>query len=166
MEELSLDRVYFIPTARSPFKPDQIPAPDACRLRWLRLALAGRSEWEVDTQEITRGGISYTIDTVRDYRRRFPQAELFYLIGADHLTQLPQWRDAAILAQLVHFVVIPRPGQGSAVLPSPFSGRMLKGFPMAVSSSEVRARVKAGLPIDMLTPYEVAADIRNNGLYL
>jgi nicotinate-nucleotide adenylyltransferase len=165
-EELQLDRIYFVPTARSPFKPDQDPAPDACRLRWLRLALAGRSEWEVDPQEITRGGISYTIDTVRDYRGRFAGAELFYLIGADHLAQLPQWREAATLARLAQFVVIPRPGQVSAELPPPFQGRMLKGFPMAVSSSEVRARVKAGLPIDLLTPQGVAEDIRNNGLYL
>lgn len=165
-EELRLDRIYFVPTARSPFKPDQEPAPDACRLRWLRLALAGRPEWEVDTQEITRGGVSYTVDTVRGYRARFPAAELFYLIGADHLGQLPQWRDAAVLAQLACFVVIPRPGQVAAALPPPFQGRMLKGFPMAVSSSEVRDRVKAGLPIDLLTPNEVAADIRNNGLYL
>jgi nicotinate-nucleotide adenylyltransferase len=165
-EELELDRIFFVPTARSPFKPDLEPAPDACRLRWLRLALAGRSQWEVDAQEISRGGISYTIDTVRDYRRRFPAAELFYLIGADHLTQLPQWREAAELAQLAQFVVIPRPGQAPAALPAPFRGKRLKGFPMAVSSSEVRARVKGGLSIDLLTPYGVAADIRNNGLYL
>lgn len=165
-EELQLDRIYFVPTARSPFKPDQHPAPDAFRLRWLRLALAGRPQWELDTQEISRGGISYTIDTVRDYRARFPAVELYYLIGADHLAQLPKWRDAAQLAQLAQFVVIPRPGQTAALLPPPFQGRLLKGFPIAVSSSEVRDRVKAGLPIDLLTPYGVAADIRNNGLYL
>lgn len=165
-EELQLDRIYFVPTARSPFKPDQHPAPDAFRLRWLRLALAGHPEWEVDTQEITRGGISYTIDTVRDYRARFSASELYYLIGADHLAQLPKWRDSAKLAQLAQFVVIPRPGQVAGVLPPPFQGRLLKGFPMAVSSSEVRDRVKAGLPIDLLTPFGVAADIRNNGLYL
>ncbi len=165
-EELELDQVFFVPTARSPFKPDQEPAPDDCRLRWLRLALAGHPQWQVDAQEIARGGVSYTIDTVRDYRRRFPEAELFYLIGADHLEQLPQWREAGELAQLAQFVVIPRPGQTAAALPSPFRGKVLKGFPMAVSSSEVRARVKAGLPIELLTPYGVAADIRNNGLYL
>lgn len=165
-EELQLDRIFFVPTARSPFKPDHEPAPDACRLRWLRLALAGHWEWELDTQEIERGGISYTIDTVRDYQKRFPQSELYYLIGADHLAQLPKWRDAPALAGLAQFVVIPRPGQAQAVLPKPFQGRTLKGFPMAVSSSEVRSRVKAGLPIDLLTPYGVSEDIHNNGLYL
>lgn len=165
-EELQLDRIFFVPTARSPFKPDHEPAPDACRLRWLRLAMAGRSEWELDLQEIERGGVSYTIDTVRDYRRRFPEASLFYLIGADHLAQLPKWRDADKLAQLAHFVVIPRPGQMEVVLPKPFQGKTLKGFPISLSSSEVRARVKIGLPIDLITPSGVAADIRNNGLYL
>src|SRR6266545_1935106 len=110
IEELGLERLYFIPAAQSPFKPENQPAPGAERLRLLRLALAGRTNCEVDDQEIKRGGVSYTIDTLRDYARRFPQAELFYLIGVDNVATLPKWRDAMELARLAEFIAIPRPG--------------------------------------------------------
>ena len=108
-EELGLARLYFVLAAQSPFKPDRQPTPARERLRLLRLALAGQSWCEIDEQEIKRGGISYTIDTVRDYGARFPEAQLFYLIGADHVAQLPKWREAAELARRLEFVVIPRP---------------------------------------------------------
>ena len=166
IEELGLDRLFFIPAAQSPFKPESRPAPANERLRLLRLALAGKSWCEIDGQEIERGGISYTMDTVRDYARRFPQAQLFYLIGADNVPQLPQWREAAELARLAEFVVIPRPGQETVSFPPPFRGRLLTGFPLGVSSLQIRARVKAGLPIDHLVPAIVAEAIRNNRLYL
>jgi nicotinate-nucleotide adenylyltransferase len=166
VEELGLDRLFFIPAAQSPFKPEHQPAPAAARLQLLRLALAGRSNCEVDEQEIRRGGISYTVETLRDYRRRFPQAELFYLIGADNAAKLNEWREADELAQLAEFVAIPRPGGTAASFPPPFRGRMLKGFPMGVSSSQIRARVKAGLPIDHLVPPFVAGAIRAAKIYI
>jgi len=174
-EELGLARLFFIPAAQSPFKPQGKPAPESERLRLLRLALAGREWCEVDEQELRRGGTSYTVETLRDYARRFPQAQLFYLIGADHVAQLPKWRQAAELARLAEFVVIPRPGLGEGGpgglgagggLPPPFRGRRLAGFPLGVSSSRIRERVKAGLPIELLVPGAVAEAIRNNGLYL
>ena len=165
-EELSLTRLFFILAAQSPFKPEREPTPAAERLRLLRLALAGKDWCEIDEQEIWRGGTSYTIDTARDYTRRFPQAEFFYLIGADHISQLPKWRAAEELARLVEFVVIPRPGQTAGPLPAPFRGRVLTGFPLGVSSSQIRERVKTGLSIDHLVPGAVAEAIRNNRLYL
>lgn len=165
-EELGLDRLFFVPAAQSPFKPERQPTPASQRLRLLRLALAGMAWCEIDDQEIKRGGISYTIDTVKDYTRRFPKADLFYLVGADHATQLHKWRAADELAQLVQFVVIPRPGQASTVVPQPFRSQQLVGFPAAISSSEIRGRVRKGLPLEPLVPAAVAEAIRNNGLYL
>ena len=164
-EELQLDRLFFIPAAQSPFKPGSIPTRGEVRCQLLGLALLGQDWCEIDLQELKRGGLSYTIDTVRDYVRRFPQAELFYLVGADHLEQLPKWRDAADLAQKVQFIVIPRPGQKEVPLPQPFKGKLLVGFPLGVSSSQIRARVKSGLPIDHLTPKPVADAIHAAGLY-
>ncbi len=165
-EELELDRVCFIPATQSPFKPDAKPAPAEVRLRLLRLALAGFPWAEVDAQETARGGISYTIDTVREYARKFPSARLHWLIGADHVAALPTWREAAELAQRAEFVVIPRPGDVEVPLPSPFRGRTLRGFPLGVSSSQIRARVKAGLPVDFLMPPTVVEAVRNSRLYL
>ena len=165
-EELQLSRLFFIPAAQSPFKPGRPLAPAEQRLRLLRLALAGQTDCEIDEQELNRGGVSYTIDTLRNYVRRFPGAQLFYLMGADHVPQLPKWRDANELARLVEFVVLRRPGQVPAPLPAPFRGRALVGFPLGVSSSQIRERVKAGLPIDLLVGPAVAEAIRNNRLYL
>ncbi len=165
VEELGLDRLFFIPTAQSPFKPQNHAAPASVRLQWLRLALAGQTNCEVDEQEIRRGGISYTIETLRDYVTRFPDAQFFYLIGADNAAKLNEWREAGELARLAEFVAIPRPGGAAAHFPPPFRGRMLRGFPLGVSSSEIRARVKAGLPIDHLVPPPVAEAVRDTRLY-
>ena len=165
-EELRLDRLFFIPAAQSPFKPERQPTPASVRLCLLRLALAGLEWCELDDQEIRRGGISYTIDTVRNYAGRFPEAQLSYLIGADHLPQLPKWREAQELARLVEMAVIPRPRQSDTAVPAPFRGRTLIGFPLGVSSSQIRARLKSGQTIGHLVPPAVAEAIRNNRLYL
>ena len=165
-EELHLSRLFFIPAARSPFKPESNPAPAAARLQLLRLALAGQTHYEVDEQEIRRGGTSFTIDTVRDYAARFPGAELFYLIGADQVAQLEKWRAAEELARLVEFAVIPRGGAATVGERPPFRLRKLQGFPVGISSSQIRARVRAGQPIQPLVPAAVAEAIRNSRLYL
>ena len=166
IEELLLDRLFFIPAAQSPFKPEIKPAPPATRLQLLRLALASQTSCEIDEQEIRRGGVSYTIQTLRDYARRFPGSELFYLIGADNAAKLNEWREAEQLARLAEFVAIPRPGGPAADFPPPFRGRTLKGFPLAVSSSEIRMRVKAGRPIVPFVPPAVAEAIQAAKLYL
>lgn len=165
-EELALDRLYFIPASESPFKPGAEPAPGPDRLRMLRLALAGQADCEVDDQEIRRGGVSYTIETAREYRRRFPEATLFYLVGADHAALLPKWREAETLAGLVEFVVIPRPGETLRPVPGPFRARSLRGFPLGLSSSAIRERVRVGLSVEGLVPAAVGEVIRNNRLYL
>lgn len=166
LEELQLDRLVFIPAARSPFKPEAPELPAAARLRLLRLALAGEPRYAVDARELERGGISYTIDTLRDYRSAYPETDLFYLIGADHVPLLPKWRDASSLAQLAEFVVVSRPGKPDVSLPPPFQGRHLRGFPIDISSSQIRHRVRQGLPVEALVGSAVAADILNNRLYL
>ncbi|MGO8698826.1 MAG: nicotinate (nicotinamide) nucleotide adenylyltransferase [Limisphaerales bacterium] len=165
-EEAGLSRLYFIPAAQSPFKPATQPAAAAERLKLLRLALAGDEGAEIDDQEIRRGGVSYTIDTLRAYAGRFPGAELFYLIGGDQPAHLPLWREAEELARLAQFLIIPRPGEAAAPLTAPFRGRVLKGFPLEISSSEIRRRIEGKLPWAHLVPATVAEAIRNNGLYL
>jgi nicotinate-nucleotide adenylyltransferase len=166
IEELGLERLFLVPAALSPFKQAAPPTSGALRARMLRLAFAGRTNCEVDEQELHREGVSFSVDTVRDYAARFPGAKLFYLIGADNVAALPQWRAAEELARLADFAVIPRPGDAAVPLPAPFRGVTLRGWPFGVSSSEIRARVKAGKPITQLVPAAVAEAIRNNQLYL
>jgi nicotinate-nucleotide adenylyltransferase len=165
LEELRLDRLIFVPAAQSPFKPGTQPAPAAARLRMLRLALAGETHCEVDDLEIRRGGVSYSIDTVREMQRRDPGAAIHWLIGADHVPTLPQWREAGALAALVEFIVIPRPGEAPAALPAAYRLRHLAGWPLRVSSSEIRTRIAAGRPIHHLVPARVAEAIGREGWY-
>lgn len=164
-EELRVDRVVFIPAAQSPFKPDRQLSSDQARLAMLRLALAGSPWAEVDDQELQRGGVSYTIDTIHNYQNRFPGAELFYLIGTDHVPHLPKWREAATLAAALQFIVIPRPGETEHPFPPPFRGSILTGFPLQLSSSQIRARARAGLPLTNLVPPAVAEYIASAHLY-
>ena len=166
LEEARLDRLVFIPAAHSPFKQAGPLSSGADRLRLLRLALAGHARFEIDDQELCRGGVSYTIDTVRDYARRFPGAQLYCLIGADHVALLSQWRDAPELARLAAFVVVPRPQAPAQPPAAPFRGQVLNGFPLALSSSQVRERIRMGLPIEHLTGPAVAEAISKNRLYL
>ncbi len=166
--EVGVDQLFIIPAAQSPFKPEQSPAPAADRLAWLRLAFGDEPRCEIDAQEIERAGVSYTIDTVRDYAARFPEAELFYLIGADHVPTLPEWREAAALADAVTFVVVPRPGEletGVAEFPLSFRGTVLRGKPAAISASDLRKRLRAGESIENFVPPAVAAALNVKHCY-
>lgn len=164
-EELSLDKLIFIPAARSPFKPSSKPLAPAQRVRLLRLALAGRAEFEVCERELRRGGVSFTIDTVKKFAAESPSALLTCLIGADHLETLPQWKESQALAEKVDFAVIPRPGGQQWKAPG-FPCRRLRGWPIEVSSSSIRERIRSGRPVDWLLPAPVAEIIRRERLYL
>lgn len=165
-EELHLDRLIFVPASRSPFKPEDAPVQDQLRLRMLRLALAGLDWCEVCDLEIRRSGLSYTVDTVRELRARMTGAKWFLLIGEDHLSSLDQWREVDQLKKWVEFAVVPRPD----VVPSDglLENRVhrLVGWPIQLSSSIIRERVRKGLTIDLLVPRAVAEVIRDNRLYL
>jgi nicotinate-nucleotide adenylyltransferase len=166
IEELGLGKLFFIPAAQSPFKVENEIAPAEIRLKLLRLALAGKTNCEIDEQEIRRGGISYSIETLRDYVKKFPSAKLFYLIGVDNISKLNEWSEADELAKLAEFVAVPRPGESAAEFPKPFRGRILKGFPVEISSLQIRSRVKANLPIENLVPLFVAEAIHASKVYV
>ena len=95
---------------------------------------------EIDDQEIRRGGVS-SRSTPCARIRRFPGAELFCLIGGDQPAQLPKWREAGELARLAQFLIIPRPGEAVTALAAPFRGLVLRGFPLDISSSEIRRQI-------------------------
>lgn len=166
MEELELDRVIFIPAAQSPFKPESVPMDGVTRLRLIRIALAGASRWTVDDSEIDQGGVSYTIDTVRGYAEREPDTKWFYLIGADHVPKLDQWRDATTLARLLTFAVVPRPGESRPPVPDGFNVVYLSGFPLQISSSQIRKRIREGKDCRFLLPAGVWEVILGSKYYL
>ena len=165
LEELRLDRLFFIPAARSPFKPDSKPLDGHWRARLLRMALARCPKYVVWPQELERGGLSFTIDTVNEFSEQYPGAALFYLIGTDHVASLPKWKDAERLRELVQFAVIPRPGERPEPAPAGFHCHGLKGVPIELSSSLVRERIREGRFFDELLPAGLPEIVRRYRLY-
>ncbi len=163
-EALALDRVLFVPAATQPLKAGRAAAPAADRLEMVRLMLGDDPRFAVEAAEVERGGLSYTVDTLRALRRRWPAgtADLFLLLGADAAAQLPQWKEPSALRELAEVIVLTR-GEGSDRPPSGL--RAVPTRRVDVSSSEVRDRVRAGKPVRGLVTDPVAAYIAAHGLY-
>jgi nicotinate-nucleotide adenylyltransferase len=161
-----LDRVIFIPAARSPLKAHGPVASDADRLEMLRLALLDEPRFVVDEAELVRGGVSYSLDTVRIFNDRYPDAELFWIIGADQLERLGHWHRIEQLTKLVGFLVLARPGHGlqapeiAGLRWSKIDAPLMPG-----SSTAIRDRLAEGTLLDRLLDKRVEAFISARGLY-
>jgi nicotinate-nucleotide adenylyltransferase len=160
LEQLGLDRVVFVPAAQSPFKPAQAAAPSELRLAMVRAAIEGEGAFALDDSEVGRGGTSYTIDTVESAAARYPGAELWWLIGEDHLAQLPAWHRYDELVKLIRFAVFSRGGNGSASHEFPQIIRQVD-----ISATDIRARVARGASIRYLVPEAVHTLIEEHRLY-
>lgn len=166
---LQLDRLLVIPAAQQPLKgAEQTPAVH--RLAMVRACFEGIPGVEVDPVEITRGGLSFMVDTVEDVRRRWPNAELHLLIGSDVVPTLPRWKEPERLLGMVRLVVLYRDTDGS-VPPDPEihgggRARALASRRVDVSSTEVRARVREGRSVRGFVSESVATYIESTGLYL
>ena len=163
-ETLRLDRVIWIPAAAPPHKSAGLSAPVEERVRMVELAIEGNPAFEVSRIELERSGPSYTIDTVRRLREIHPGADnrWFFLIGSDTAAELSTWRSIDELRKLVEFAAAPRPG--SRGLATPWVTE-LDVRTLAVSASEIRARVQEGRSIRYLVPEPVRAAIERKGLY-
>ena len=166
LKQVGLDRIIFIPAAQSPLKKHAPLVSDDARVEMLELATDGEQRFKVDTFEVEAGGVSYTIDTVKHFRANYPNAELFWMVGADQFEQLDQWRDIEKLAESVTFLVFGRSGASVA----PREVKELKYFEvdaplMEASSSQIRERCKRGLGIEDLVSEAVEAFISERGLY-
>jgi nicotinate-nucleotide adenylyltransferase len=159
LEDLSLDRVIFIPAAQSPFKPNQSSASAADRLAMVQLAIQGEPAFGVDPLEIDREPPSYTIDTVRTYCARQTGNKLFFLVGEDHVSALPKWNDFEELNQLVQFAILSR-----SDLPLEIKYPVVRRR-FDFSSTEIRNRVANDLPISYLVPENVLRYIQERKLY-
>lgn len=166
IEELGLDEVRLIPAHRQPLKQDAATTGAEHRLAMTRLLAAEDPRLSVDTVELERGGLSFTIDTVRALRAERPSRELIVLVGEDVVPTLPKWRESEALAEEARLVVVSR-GAGSAsvapgaVLPL----ERIESRRVDISATEIRARVRAGLPIRGFVPESIAHYIATHGLY-
>ena len=139
-----MDKVVYLPCAHSPLKSSQPKASAKERLSWLKKGLSGQKWAQVSDWEIKRSGVSFSVDTATYWQKKAPQGALFWIMGSDQWSLLPQWKDLRRLARLVHFLVFPRPEN-----PKPQRGIRMTILPARfdLSSTEIRQRVLRGLSI-------------------
>ena len=151
LSEFNLDKVYFVPARQNPLKTGQALLPSGLRVRCLRAAIRGKKSFELSSCELRRRGASYTIDTLRAFRKRFgSKTVLYFLAGADNARNLSRWKSADKVIKLSRFVILSRPGAARFKTPP---GVLWASFPaLDVSSSQVRRRWQAGQDLKGLVP--------------
>lgn len=159
-----LDKVLFVPTGE-PWQKQTITDAEH-RLAMTKLAIAGNSLFEISTVDVRRAGPTFTIDTLRDIHESNPEADVFFITGADSIAQIDSWKDSSQIWPLAHFVGVTRPGHSLEVPKSAAGEVSLLEIPaLAISSTDIRARVESGKPIDYLLPNSVIDYIHANHLY-
>ncbi|HEY5224526.1 MAG TPA: nicotinate-nucleotide adenylyltransferase [Microbacteriaceae bacterium] len=163
-QSFELDEVIFVPTGQ----PWQKGAVSWSEHRYLMtvIATASNPRFTVSRVDIDRKGPTFTIDTLRDIRADRPDAELFFITGADALAQILSWRDVGELWALAHFVAVSRPGHDLSISGLPHQDVSLLEVPaLAISSTDCRSRVKRGYPVWYLVPDGVVQYISKHHLY-
>lgn len=176
LEHFGLSRVILMPAAQPPHKPSPVLAPAADRLEMLRLAVEGDPRFEVSDDEIQRGGISYTVDTVQRLCDRYPQARLHLIVGGDSLFELHTWKDIRTILDRCEVVTVARPGFSAGAcdpaqlnLPEPWPrillANVVTGHLVEISSTELRQRLARGQSIRYLVPEAVERYIQTRALF-
>lgn len=173
-EACLLDRVLFLPCGQSPRKPNGAFTTGQQRAEMLAFAVAGDPRFGVCRIELERSGPSYTVETLRQLRIEQPDSELFFLMGADSLLDLPRWREPQAILELATIVAVNR-GQ----LPSPDLTALERRLGSVVhdrvrlvtmpaidlSATEIRERVRTGRSVRFRVPRAVEEYIRQNEVY-
>lgn len=170
--QLALDRVLFVPAGQQPLKQDRAISPVHHRVAMVDAAIARNPAFAISLVDVERPGPHYTVDMLQLLRKAYPKAEMFFLIGSDSLVQLPEWRDPAEIVRQANLVVMNRPGSevDADALQQAVPGireRLiwLDAPHLDIAASDLRRRVRAGLPIDQMVPPEVMVYILKSGLY-
>ena len=166
-EQHHLDRLIFVPAAQAPLKPNDVQSSAEDRFAMLRAAVEWDRRFEISDVELSRGGVSYTIDSARHFRALYPRDELFWIIGGDQLPKLHLWKDISELATLVEFIFLERPGFPSRAQPDVPGLRLhrCEGHLLAINSTELRERTRLGLSLDYFVPHKAIVYIRDKALY-
>lgn len=179
-EQARLDRVVFMPAAVPPHKQERVLAAAECRVDMLRLAVGGHDAFTVSTDELERGGVSYTVDTLSRLAERQRGDTLCLLLGPDAIRDFPTWREPARILAMADIVAVEREGidelaaleRDPAVLATIGRERLMRVIAdrvrmpaIGIRASRLRAAVAAGRSIRYCTPRAVEAYIDSHGLY-
>lgn len=166
-EQYKLDRLYLVPAAQAPLKQKDVQSTANDRRVMLQAACEWDQRLQISDYELIKGGVSYTIDSVKYFKSQFPHDELFWIIGGDQVPLLHNWKEIEELVKLVEFIFLERPGHP----PKPhidIPGLKLHrcdGHLIEISSSELRHRVATGLALHYFCPQKVIAYIEDKKLY-
>ncbi|MFM6939261.1 MAG: nicotinate-nucleotide adenylyltransferase [Rhodoluna sp.] len=161
---LKLDEVIFVPTGE-PWQKSEVTSTSD-RYLMTEIATAANPRFKVSTVDIDRPGPTYTVDTLRDLRKQHPDAELFFITGADAISSMSTWRDVTELWSLAKFVAVTRPGHTLDLPEAPEGTIQVLEIPaLSISSTDIRNRVAAGMPIWYLVPDGIVQFIAKHGLY-
>jgi nicotinate-nucleotide adenylyltransferase len=167
----ALEEVWLMPNAHPPHRPVEPDASPPERLKMLELAVAGRPGLMVSDLEVRRGGPSFTIDTLEELRRTYPEKSFAWLLGSDQAREIRSWQRAADLLASGRFIVFNRPS--AEIDPtdlarlgfSPQRTSFVQIQPLPIAAHEVRVRLARGLPVSDMLPDQVSEYIRSHGLY-
>ncbi len=166
MEAAGLTRVKFVPCAQSPHKTTRPTASARDRLAMVRLAIRENARFEADDIEIRRRSASYSVETVEALQRREPDADFYFILGADSYRELHRWREIGRLAKLCRFLVLARPGFAPR---NPrlhcLRARFIEAHVCSVSATEIRTRLGHQKSVRYLVPDAVNRYIERRGLY-
>ncbi len=163
--ELKLKKIYFIPAFIPPHKRIEDSADSRNRLKMVKLAVKGKEGFRVSDIELKRRGISYTIDTLVAFKKKYPKMEFVLIVGADNLSQFQSWKSQNGILRLASLAVYGREGYNNALKKKEIKFYTIRGKLLKISSTEIRKRVSKGQSIIKLVPKPVADYIRRHALY-
>jgi nicotinate-nucleotide adenylyltransferase len=165
-QKFDLDEVIFVPTGQPWMKSKTDVTEGEHRYLMTVIATAANPRFTVSRVDIDRHGPTYTVDTLRDIRSARPEADLFFITGADAVAQILEWKDVDEVWSLAHFVAVSRPGHPLTISGLPEQGVSSLEVPaLAISSTDCRSRVSRGFPVWYLVPDGVVQYISKHHLY-
>ncbi|MFP6899579.1 MAG: nicotinate-nucleotide adenylyltransferase [Opitutales bacterium] len=167
LEQLEIKRIIFMPASRAPLSEHEPLASNEDRYEIVRAAIRGEPRFEVSDLELRDSEINYTVDTIETLRSENPDDSFALIIGADQFEKLPQWHRVNDLIILTQLICLERPGY-TLQATGPFKEigwRSIKPRSLAVSSTEIRERIRGGLSVQHLVPETALEVIRKRGIY-
>lgn len=165
LEKRKLEQIIFVPSHISPLKQDAKPIADFHRLEMVKLAIENNPQFSFSDSEIQKENISYTIDTLLELKKKYAEIEL--IIGFDNLCVFDKWYKPEEIFELAKVVVMKRDVDNLSITKNSYFDRAIfvDTPTIEISSTDIRNRVKNGLPIDYLVPHKVKEYISQNRLY-